>query len=126
MSLNGNTVIAMLQDELLVLVYIARSDKRMNDVEREVIVRYAKERSRDNHIFFDDGIGAEVMSWVAKQTPSKEAIAPLITRLCKNDKAGAKALLEVTTIVAEMDGQVKASEQGELAVIQTLLKAHME
>jgi hypothetical protein len=125
MKTNLDSILSRLQDELHVLIFIAKSDNRMVAVEREIIVRYAEERAKDKRLYFDPEVGEHIMDWVRAQKPKPEQLPAMLARVAEAGKDGIQALLEVTSIVAEMDDKVRPGEMRELAQIQTLIKAHI-
>jgi hypothetical protein len=125
MKTNLESILSSLQDELHVLIFIAKSDNRMVAAEREIIVRYAEERAKDKRIYFDAEVGNHIMDWVRTQKPKPEQLPSMLARVAQSGKDGIQALMEVTSIVAEMDDKMKPGELRELAQIQTLIKAHL-
>jgi hypothetical protein len=134
MNTNFESILSSLQDELLVLIFVAKSDNRMVASERNIIVRYAEERAKDKRLDF--GASAEplmaeplmaelLLEWVRKQKPTAAELPGLLARVKQNGADGIQALMEVTSIIAEMDEKLKPDEMHELAQLQTLIKAHI-
>lgn len=118
-----DTVLAALQDELLVLISIAKSDNRMVRNERDIIVRYAEERAKDKYLPFDEATANVLHAWVKKQDPTSSQVHQVLQRLAATDKTALSALLEVTEIVAEIDDKTKASEARQLHDMQKLIRS---
>lgn len=115
-------LVEALQDELLVLVAIAKSDNRMDRNERDIIVRYAEERAKDKKLSFDENTALEIHAWVKKQDPTTSQVRQILERLAKADRSALNALHEVSEIVAELDDKIKPGEQRQLADVQATIK----
>ncbi len=115
-------LVEALQDELLVLVAIAKSDNRMDRNERDIIVRYAEERAKDKGLAFNESAATDLHAWVKKQDPTTSQVRQILERLAKADRSALNALHEVSEIVAELDDKIKPGEQRQLADVQATIK----
>jgi folate-dependent tRNA-U54 methylase TrmFO/GidA len=125
MSNAADHLLAVLEDELLVLIAIAKSDNRMVRNERDIIVRYAEERAKDKKLAFGETTAEALNGWIKKQDPTTSELPAMLQRIAQTGNDGLQAMLEVTEIVAEMDDKIKPGEARQLDDARRLIQSMM-
>lgn len=115
-GLAGNTVrsrrlIEAISDELIVLIYAAKSDNKLGRFEHDILSKYAELRAQDLRISLDDKEIAEMRRWCKAQDPGSEDAEAAIMRLAERPQADAEGLWEMIEIVLTIDGKVTKGEK---------------
>lgn len=115
-------VLSELGGELAVLISIAKADARLVKSERELILRYAKERAHDKNLTFDVEVASRVDRWLRKQDPTDVEVRLHLYRIAQSDRTALEAIYEVSEIVAESDQKTDKREQQRLTEVRSLMQ----
>ena len=110
-SARSRTLIEAISDELIVLIYAAKSDNKLGRFEHDILGKYAELRAQDLSISLDRQEVAEMRRWCKAQDPGSEEAEAAILRLAERPQADPEGLWEMIKIVLTVDGKVTKSEK---------------
>jgi hypothetical protein len=114
-SARSRKLIEAISDELIVLIYVAKSDNKLGRFEHAILGRYAELRAQDLNISLDRQEIAEMRGWCKAQEPGSEDAEAAIIRLAERPQADPGGLWEMIDIILTVDGKVTKSEKAAAA-----------
>lgn len=114
-TLRSRKLIEAISDELIVLIYAAKSDNKLGRFEHDILSKYAELRAQDLRISLDDDEIAEMRRWCKAQDPGGEDAEAAIMRLAERPQADAEGLWEMIEIILTIDGKVTKGEKAAAA-----------
>jgi hypothetical protein len=110
-SARSRRLIEAISDELIILIYAAKSDDKLGRFEHDILGRYAELRAQDLRITLDRREVAEMRRWCKAQNPNSEEAEAAIARLAERPQADPDGLWEMIDIVLTIDGKFTKTEK---------------
>lgn len=110
-SARSRSLIEAISDELIVLIYAAKSDGKLGRFEHDILGRYAELRAQDLGMSLDGEEIAHMRRWCKAQNPESEDAEAAILRLAERPQADVAGLWEMIEITLTVDGKVTKTER---------------
>ncbi|MGE3872038.1 MAG: hypothetical protein AB7F74_03675 [Parvibaculaceae bacterium] len=110
-SVKSRRLLEAISDELIVLIYAAKSDDKLGRFEHNILGKYAELRAQDLAMALDSDEIAEMRRWCKAQEPGGEETEAAIMRLAERPQADPEGLWEMIEIVLTIDGKITKGEK---------------
>lgn len=110
-SARSRGLIEAISDELVILIYAAKSDNKLGRFEHDILGKYAELRAQDLRMSLDRDEIAEMRRWCKAQEPGSEDVEAAMFRLAERPQADSEGLWEMIEIVLTIDGKVTKGEK---------------
>jgi hypothetical protein len=100
----------IVQDELIVLIYMSIVDGKRGRFENDLLKTYATARSQDFSVPLFEGDLTDIKKWIRQQSPSLDDMLMAVDKIADAQTLAPKELWELVELVVSIDGKISKSE----------------
>jgi hypothetical protein len=102
----------LVQDELIVLIYMSIIDGKRGRFENDLLKTYATARSQDFSVpLFEEDL-VDIKKWIKQQSPSLDDMLMAVDKIADSQTLSPKELWDLAELIVSIDGKISKSELG--------------